>query len=145
MLKKVVLPAPFGPISETIEASGIVKSTSFVAIRPPNSFRTLSARRRSVIAQLPIRVAAFERDVVQRRVADPELQLRPPPPLRDQALWSQEHHRHDDHAVDPELVLRRLEPVPAGLGLHLGADRCEPLDVEVAEQHPAQKNAPDRA
>src|SRR5215216_6802987 len=122
MLKKVVLPAPFGPMSETIEACGIVKSTSFVAIRPPNSFRTCSATSRSVIAQLAIRVAALEADVVQRRVADAELQLRPPPPLRDQPLGSQEHHRHDDHAVDAELVLRRLEPVPACLRLHLRAD-----------------------
>src|SRR5215212_6443322 len=117
MLKKVVLPAPFGPISETIEASGIVKLTSFVAIRPPNSFRTRSATRRSVIAQLAIRVAALEGDVVERRVTDAELELGPPPPLRNQALRPQEHHRHDDHAVDAELVLRRLEPVPACLGL----------------------------
>jgi len=46
MLKNVVLPAPFGPIRLTIDFSGIVKSTSFTATRPPNSLRTATASRR---------------------------------------------------------------------------------------------------
>ena len=53
MLKKVVLPAPFGPIRLTIERSGIVKSTSLTAIRPPNSLRTSSTTSR-----LPLGVVA---------------------------------------------------------------------------------------
>ena len=48
----------------------------------------------------------------------------------------EQHHQHDDHAVDPELVLRRVE-VEAAL-LHLRADRGQPLDVEVAEDHAAE-------
>src|ERR1700729_2306619 len=36
MLKKVVLPAPFGPISETIDRAGMSNVTSLTAIRPPN-------------------------------------------------------------------------------------------------------------
>src|SRR5918994_4450104 len=132
MLKKVVLPAPFGPISETIEFCGIIKSTSFVATRPPNSFRTSSAIRRSVIFSIAIGHRALRGHVVERRVADAELQLPAVPALGNQALGSEQHHHHDDQAVDAELVLRRLEPIPAGLALHLGADRRETLDVEVA-------------
>src|SRR5688500_9475613 len=110
MLKKVVLPAPFGPIRETIEPRGIVKSTSFVAMRPPNSLRTLSATSRlSVIALIPVREAALVSDVVERRVGDAELLLALVPAFRDQAGGSEQHHQDDDHAVDPELVLRRLE------------------------------------
>src|SRR3954452_7425158 len=35
MLKYVVLPAPFGPMIETIERSGSVNVTSLTAVRPP--------------------------------------------------------------------------------------------------------------
>ena len=40
MLKKVVLPAPLGPMIETIERRGIEKSTSLTATRPPKAFDT---------------------------------------------------------------------------------------------------------
>ena len=43
MLKNVVLPAPFGPMIETIDRSGIAKLTSSTAVRPPNAFVTDSA------------------------------------------------------------------------------------------------------
>ena len=35
-LKKVVLPAPFGPINETIDLFGILKVTLLTASNPPN-------------------------------------------------------------------------------------------------------------
>ena len=59
MLKKVVLPAPFGPMSDTIERSGMTKSTSFTATSPPNSLRTAVATRRSVIGPVPVGVGAL--------------------------------------------------------------------------------------
>ncbi len=40
-LKNVVLPAPFGPISATMEPRAIVKSMSSVATSPPNSLRSV--------------------------------------------------------------------------------------------------------
>jgi len=40
MLKSVVLPAPLGPMSETIDRSGISKEMSLTATRPPNSLVT---------------------------------------------------------------------------------------------------------
>src|SRR5688572_4924971 len=115
MLKNVVLPAPLGPISETIDPDGIVKSTSFVAMRPPNSLRTLSATSRggaaatSVIAPAAVRVRPLVRDVVHRRVVHPELHLLLVPSLGDQPARPEEHHQHDDQAVDAELILGRVE------------------------------------
>src|SRR5688572_9521792 len=138
MLKNVVFPAPFGPIRETIEPVGIVKFTSLFATSPPNTLPTLSATRRSVVATVPIRVAALGRDVVQRRVGDAELVLLLMPPLGDQPSRAEEHHQHDDQAVDPELVLGRVEALEQREVrlLELGADLGEALDVEIAEDHP---------
>src|ERR1044072_9955488 len=133
MLKNVVLPAPFGPIRETIEPCGIVKSMSFVATRPPNSFRTCSATRRSVILGIPVGERALVRDVVERRVVDAELELALVPPLGDQALGPEEHHHDDDHPVEAELVLRRVE-VDTAL-LELGAEGRKAFDVQIAEDH----------
>ncbi len=48
-LKKVVFPAPLGPMRETIPPSGIVKSTSRTAIRPPKRTVIFSARRALVV------------------------------------------------------------------------------------------------
>jgi hypothetical protein len=45
MLKKVVFPAPLGPMIETIARRGIENSTSLTAIRPPNALVTSCAVR----------------------------------------------------------------------------------------------------
>src|SRR3954471_10667861 len=45
MLKNVVLPAPLGPMIETIDFSGTSKETSLLATSPPNTFDTLVAAR----------------------------------------------------------------------------------------------------
>jgi hypothetical protein len=37
MLKKVVFPAPFGPMRLTMDLSGISKSTALTATRPPKA------------------------------------------------------------------------------------------------------------
>ncbi len=46
MLKNVVLPAPLGPMSETMLPRGMSKSTELTATRPPNRFVTFRARTR---------------------------------------------------------------------------------------------------
>src|SRR5689334_10664983 len=46
MLNRVVLPAPFGPISPTIAPSGIVRSTWLTATRPPKRRTTPRASSR---------------------------------------------------------------------------------------------------
>ena len=53
MLKNVVLPAPLGPMIETIERSGTWKVTSLTAVRPPNCFVTFVASR----TRLPLGLA----------------------------------------------------------------------------------------
>ena len=45
MLKKVVLPAPFGPMIETIERGGTEKLTSSTATRPPKILETFAESR----------------------------------------------------------------------------------------------------
>ncbi len=40
MLKNVVFPAPFGPMIETIDFSGMSNETSLTAARPPKSLET---------------------------------------------------------------------------------------------------------
>src|SRR3954465_12727198 len=45
MLKNVVLPAPLGPMIETIALSGTANVTSLQATRPPKTFDTFMAAR----------------------------------------------------------------------------------------------------
>src|SRR5437870_1822556 len=100
MLKKVVLPAPFGPIRLMIEPSGMLKSTSLTATRPPNSLRTAAAISRSAISGL---------HVVERLVGHTLLELELAPGARNEAVRPEQHHDQQDHAVDPELVLRHVD------------------------------------
>src|SRR3954469_16956357 len=131
MLKNVVFPAPFGPIRLTIVRSGIVKSTSSTATRPPNSLRSCSTRTRSLM-----------RDVVQRLVVDADLELGLPPSAGYQAFGSEEHHHHEDDAEDPELVLRHLD-VERQMLVQPGAGIGQSLAVEVGEERGAEDDAPD--
>ena len=45
MLKKVVLPAPFGPMIETIDFGATSIEMSLTATRPPNAFVVLTVAR----------------------------------------------------------------------------------------------------
>src|SRR5207244_2730352 len=107
MLKNVVFPAPLGPIRLTTEPRGMTKSTSFVATRPPNSLRTLSATRMS--PSLPML------HVVGRRVGHAFVELALTSSAGDQAFGPDQHRRDDDQAVDPELVFRDVEARPERL------------------------------
>src|SRR3954447_9849593 len=101
MLKKVVLPAPFGPINETIELAGTVKSTSWLATRPPNSLRRCCVSR-SASGTGVLRV-------VQRLVVDTLVQLGGTPLRRDQPLRPEQHRDHENQPEDAELVLRHVD------------------------------------
>src|SRR5436305_13945924 len=105
MLKNVVLPAPFGPISDTTDPRGIVKATSFRATRPPHSLRMFSATRMSS----PFFGTSLMLGVVERRVVRALVELGFASRARDEAFRPQQHRRHDDQPVDPELVLRNLQ------------------------------------
>src|SRR5690348_5411038 len=100
MLKKVVLPAPFGPISETIAPRGTVKSTLLLATSPPNSLRNCWV---SSSASGTGRLRLVQRVVVHTLVQLGGASLR-----WDQAFRAEEHDDDDDHAIDPELVQRHV-------------------------------------
>src|SRR5262245_64715695 len=152
MLKNVVLPAPFGPIRLTMVRSGIVKSTSFTATRPPNSLRTPSAVSRS--AKLRV-VPLVERlvvvlHVVEILVVDALVELLLPPLARDEPLRPEQHRQHEDDSEDPRRVQRHVD-VPAeeeaanAVRVHPGADVRQPLLVQVREERRAEDHAPDVA
>src|SRR5215207_6201992 len=136
MLKKVVFPAPFGPIRLTIELCGIVKSMSLTATRPPNSLRMSDATRMSVIPRIPVGVRPFVLDVVEGRVAHALLELSFVPAFGDQPRGPEEHDQHDDQPVDPEVVLRHV------LDADLGPDLRQAFLIEVREQQSADDRPP---
>src|SRR4051812_40515479 len=114
MLKKVVLPAPLGPMIDTIERSGTLKVTSLTAVRPPNCLVTFCASSASGPSRPPgssvVSVAAMShrhRDDGLLALGFVELGLAPA--LRDQALWPHDHHDHQQEPVDRERDLRDVE------------------------------------
>src|SRR3954453_10664726 len=137
MLKKVVLPAPFGPINETTVARGMVKSTLSVATRPPNSLRRLSTTTRS---PLPLLMLC----VVERRVVDAFVELGSASRTRDQPFGPDQHHQHDDRPVDAELVQRHFEMRAERLVQRV-ADVRKAFLVEVREEPRAEHPPPDVA
>ena len=58
MLKNVVLPAPLGPMSDTIPALGTLKDTSLTATSPPNVFVTWLASSRVPFDSVAQRLAS---------------------------------------------------------------------------------------
>src|SRR6266852_3184775 len=108
MLKSVVFPAPFGPISARISPAGSTKRTSSTACTPPNDFRTPVTSSTSVTGSLQ-----HAEDAARKR----------------------EHQRDEDHAEHhlPVLgVLRRdrVEDLVDG-----GADRRAGERLDPAEEH----------
>src|SRR5215204_6548545 len=131
MLKNVVLPAPFGPIRLTMVRSGMVKSTSSTATRPPNSLRSCSTRTMSLMLE-----------VIERLVVHAHLELGFPPSAGYQAFGPEQHHHHEDDAEDPELVLRYLD-VQRQMLVQPGSGVGQPLAIEVRQERRAEDDAPD--
>ena len=118
MLNSVVLPAPLGPITDTIERSGMSSETPPTAVRPPNSLTTSSARMIAVR-----RRRARGRALIAAVDAPPELgsassvcsgatvpvssQLSSS--LREQALRAQDHHEHQQEAEDADAQIGQIE------------------------------------
>src|SRR3954451_499979 len=134
MLKNVVLPAPFGPISDTIDLRGTVKSTSSLATSPPNSLRSCAV---SSSASLTGHL-----QVVQRLVVHAFVELRCAPLRWDQALRPEQHRHDEDDAEDPELVQRHVD-VRVEVPVDPRADVRQPLAVEIGEEAGAEDHARD--
>src|SRR3954453_14056524 len=130
MLKNVVLPAPLGPIRLTTLPRGIVKSTSAVATRPPNSLRTWFATSRLPFGLLMLHV-------VERRVRHPFVELGAPARTRNQPFRPDQHGEHDDRAVDAELVQRHFQMRAEGLVERM-ADVRESFLVQIREEGGAE-------
>src|SRR5690242_14534 len=114
MLKNVVLPAPFGPISDTTLPRGTVNETLLTATRPPNTFRTSCASRiDSALMPAPSSRCRSCRPcllgVVERLVVHSLVELERAPARRDEALGPEQHHDQDDRAVDAGRVELRVD------------------------------------
>src|SRR3989338_5133396 len=94
-LKKVVLPAPLGPMMEAMCPSSSSKSSESSAVSPPNRFVTPLASRMAAISALG--------------EGRPVTQLAVPALDRQDALGTEDHHEDQDETEDHALVLGRLE------------------------------------
>ena len=61
MLKNVVLPAPLGPMIETIDFSGRLNVTSLTAVRPPNCLvMFVRVQHGAPVGSPPLRASVFD-------------------------------------------------------------------------------------
>src|SRR5215211_4449498 len=106
-LKAVVLPAPFGPISPKIWPRSMAKLTWSRATRPPKRMVRLSSSRigSAMLDGLP-----------------PVFQLGRPPPVRDDALRTEDHHDHQRRTEDEDAVLGEATEALGQVADQHGAD-----------------------
>src|SRR5215472_11006995 len=120
MLNKVVFPAPFGPISETIENCGMSIEMFLRASSPPELLRNVHraqgcGRRRH---RCPGHAHAESLMVPSTSMSegspccDPGRELEPVPLLGDQALRPKQHHDHQREPEDSKLHLGQPEIQP---------------------------------
>src|SRR3954452_3546207 len=140
MLKNVVFPAPFGPMSETIALAGTVNSTSSTATRPPNSLRRNSVRSSGPAASGTGDLVVVERLVVNLRVVP----LRRDGGARYHPLGPEEHDDDDDHTEDPDLVERHIE-MRVEVAVDPRADVRKAFAVEIRQEARTDDDAGDAA
>src|SRR5690242_17501897 len=111
-LKTVVLPAPFGPMTEKICPGSTVRSTAFTAVIPPNRIVNFSILSRDIgspgvlrfASRLRLRPTNFgSRRGLAGRFVRLGVQLPLVPGLGDQPLRAEPHHQDEDHAEDEQL------------------------------------------
>src|ERR687896_516590 len=136
MLKKVVLPAPFGPIRLTMERSGMSKSTESTATRPPKTFVTFRASRILAGPSFPSGTGPSPNGVAARGVT--LVQLLGPLAVGYYPFRPQEHHQYQDGDVEREArgedvlyerpvvsACQAPEHGPHGVGPELGRHRVD--------------------
>src|SRR5215831_20112276 len=101
-LKRVVLPAPFGPIRPTISPGSMASETSLLATSPPNR-RVHDWRCRS--AATP---SLFSHGIAHHaggpgRAAAGQSRAPAPPWKREQPVGPPSRDQHDDGAVDDQV------------------------------------------
>src|SRR5918997_5823155 len=148
MLKNVVLPAPFGPIRLTIERSGMSKSTSLTATKPPKTLVIPRASR--MLSGCPFSSATGRSP---ERVADvatlPAVQLLGALAVGDDAFGPLEHHEDKEEAEQQEVVLRdvrlgeRGAPDGAADGVDPHVYLRQEIEVEALQDDRAQDHTVD--
>src|SRR5918998_3336507 len=121
MLKKVVLPAPFGPMRLTMDLSGMSKSTALTATRPPKVLVIPRASSMFVAAS-----ASGDTSRLRHLVVFTLTQLLLALAVRDYSFRSQEHHRHQQDAEEEEIVLGKIRVREQGASQGV-ADCVHPL------------------
>src|SRR5690242_4236519 len=102
LLKSVVLPAPFGPISAKTSPRLMLKLTLSTATSPPNLFVRPDSSRMLPPRWSPI-LCVRHLDCGFLFLYGGVLQLLLADTARQDALWAQQHHEHEDQAVDDEV------------------------------------------
>ena len=159
MLKNVVLPAPFGPMIETIDRSGIVEVD---VVDRRQAAERLGDRQRLEDGALVLRgrssgsrvcVSSLMPDLVERlglladagRVAGSDArELELASSLRQEALGPEHHHDHEQEAEDPEAQLGQVEVEP-DLRRHLVQHVGDQVGVDERQHHGPEHDAPDVA
>src|SRR5262249_2579058 len=118
MLKHVVLPAPLGPIRETICPSSTVKLTACTAASPLKLLETPSRESRALISAITVR----------RRQA---VEAQQPAERRPDAARQENDHEEKAEAIEPLLAPR-----------HIDAD-CQNALMQGLGQRGQQKGADD--
>src|SRR6266566_689751 len=140
ILKKVLLPAPFGPIRQRNSPSSSVKLTLRTARTPPKCMlRSRVCSSGSAIALL--RRGRFE---ALFRAPAAQTQQRQPPiaERRHQSLRHQQHERDQDQPKDQGRVGEDLRPPVRTAARLIGAERgVEPLDADAADDRTDQRAA----
>src|SRR5215211_222215 len=147
MLKNVVLPAPFGPIRLTIERSGMSKSTSLTATRPPKTLVIPLASRMFAFPFSSATGSSPERVTDVATLA--AVQLFGALAVGDDAFGTQDHHENKEEAEQQEVVLRDVRlgerGAPDGVadGVDPHVDLRQQVEVEALQDDGAEDHAVD--
>src|SRR5579883_528158 len=129
-LKKVDLPAPFGPIRPTISPAATVRLASLSARKPPKARLTFCASSSTGFLRRWRRRQALRREPAQLR------------PQLDDAARLEPGDQHDDAAIDHvgEAAAARAEP---GVGRALQRDQYDGADDRAIERAGAAERRDD--
>src|SRR4051794_23673090 len=130
-LNSVVLPAPFGPITEWMRPGSTARSTALTAVRPPNRMVRFRTSRIGVVTR------PLPRSVTR------------PAPLGQQPVRPEPHHYDQHEPEDHQAPVGQAERHPAlsGGGLELvinqpRGDLVEPHQQDDAPEHPGPRAEP---
>src|SRR5665647_1596401 len=108
-LNSVVLPAPFGPMTDTISPSATSKLTADSAVKPPKRTVTWSISRRAIAARAFLHersLASERRRLRSKRRKSAARQLGESAVLTKESLRLEPQHQHQDDSKSQQSVVR---------------------------------------